>query len=135
MSDGKEFSVYFEFYDLEKFPKTDWMILYQDPDKYRTRIELAQPRKIQQSQSTINSGFSVQYCVSWAFAVPTPKTGIMSTAQKATTVNFPFFVVREVVCLERRRKAMVFKTAMIPTISMKKPKASMKYSNPAGRVP
>ena len=90
MSDGKEFSVYFEFYDLEKFPKTDWMILYQDPDKYRTRIELAQPRKIQQSQSTINSGFSVQYCASEAFAVPTPKTVIMSTAQKATTINFLF---------------------------------------------
>ena len=55
MSDGKEFSVYFEFYDLEKFPKTDWMILYQDPDKYGTRIELAQPRKIQQCQCCVKA--------------------------------------------------------------------------------
>lgn len=29
-----QFSFFFELFDLEKFPKVDWMILYQDPDKY-----------------------------------------------------------------------------------------------------
>jgi len=45
-----QFSFFFEFFDLEKFPKVDWMILYQDPDKFATRIEEAQPRKIQQCE-------------------------------------------------------------------------------------
>ena len=45
----KKESIYFDS-GLHKFPKTDWMFLYQDPKKYATRIELAQPRKIQQCQ-------------------------------------------------------------------------------------
>jgi len=35
---------------LEKFPKIDWMILYEAPEKYATRVEPAQPRKIMQCQ-------------------------------------------------------------------------------------
>jgi len=45
-----QFSSLFEFCRLEKFPKVDWMILYQEPDEYATRIEEAQPRKIQQCE-------------------------------------------------------------------------------------
>jgi len=45
-----QFSFFFEFFRLEKFPKIDWMILYEAPEKYATRIEEAQPRKIQQCQ-------------------------------------------------------------------------------------
>ena len=47
---GMQFSSLFEFFDLERFPNTEWMTLYQDPDKYATRVEEAQPRKIQQCE-------------------------------------------------------------------------------------
>ena len=45
-----QFSSLFELFDLEKFPRTEWMTLYQKPDEYGTRVEEAQPRKIQQCQ-------------------------------------------------------------------------------------
>lgn len=45
-----QFSSLFELFDVEKFPRTEWMILYQNPDECGTRVEEAQPRKIQQCQ-------------------------------------------------------------------------------------
>lgn len=45
-----QYSDFFEFFRLEKFPKVEWMFLFQDPDKYGTRIELADTRKVQQCQ-------------------------------------------------------------------------------------
>lgn len=44
----QQLSEYFEFYSLQYFPKVDWMILYQHPKKYATRIEQAQTQKLQQ---------------------------------------------------------------------------------------
>jgi len=51
----KILSDYFEFFRLERFPKVDWMILYEDPGKYATRIEEAHPRKIQQCECCGNA--------------------------------------------------------------------------------
>lgn len=48
---SSQYSFFFEFYELEKFPRTDWLILFENPDKYATSIEEAHPRKIQQCQS------------------------------------------------------------------------------------